>query len=282
MFNNDEFLIVVAGGNIGEGNAYNTVGEPATGKNIIAVGSHHNGGSSAPIGPGGIEYASGFSSRGPTRDGRQKPDVLAPGHYILSAGAKPQEVGECDPAVGAVEPGESKDGLLSMEGTSMAAPALAGAAAIIRQYFNQGYYPSGQRNVNDIIDNPSSALIKGVIMNGAQYVLGVQNEDIGITPVSPYDETQNFGRVSLKDSLYIAGKTDVQLKIFDREVIEDTKSNVYTLAIDKSQGCSNTKLSVTLLWNEPGVGVSLLCLFRRASFVTLPCFVHIHSQFQVA
>jgi subtilisin family serine protease len=113
---------LLAAGNIGEGNAYNTVGEPATGKNIIAVGSHHNGGISASRYSKGIEYASGFSSRGPTKDGRMKPDVLAPGHFILSAGAKPQELGECDPTVGTVEPGEHKDGLLSMEGTSMAAP----------------------------------------------------------------------------------------------------------------------------------------------------------------
>ena len=28
MYENDEFLIVVAAGNIGEGNTYNTVGEP--------------------------------------------------------------------------------------------------------------------------------------------------------------------------------------------------------------------------------------------------------------
>eukprot|EP00804_Cyclotella_cryptica_P001480 CCRYP_003711-RB/>CCRYP_003711-RB protein AED:0.06 eAED:0.06 QI:416/1/1/1/1/1/7/71/879 len=252
MFSNDEFLIVVAAGNIGEGNAYNTVGEPATGKNIIAVGSHHNGGSSAPVDSKGTEYASGFSSRGPTRDGRQKPDVLAPGHYILSAGAKPQVVGECDPMVGTVEPGGSEDGLLSMEGTSMAAPAVAGAAAIVRQYFNQGYYPSGKRNSDNIIKNPSSTLIKGIIMNGAQYVKGVQNEFLGLTPVSPYDETQNFGRVSLKDSLYIAGKTDVQLKIFDREIVGDSESNVYNIVIDKSQGCTNSKFSVTLLWNEPG------------------------------
>lgn len=84
MFENDEFLIVVAAGNIGEGNAYNTVGEPATGKNIIAVGSHHNGGNSAPANSKGIEYASGFSSRGPVRDGRQKPDVLAPGELYAS------------------------------------------------------------------------------------------------------------------------------------------------------------------------------------------------------
>lgn len=158
-------------------------------------------------------------SRGPTKDGRQKPDVLAPGHYILSAGALPNEVGECDPAFGTVEPGGTQDGLLSMEGTSMAAPALAGAAAIVRQYFNDGYYPSGKQNDQDIIENPSSALIKGIIMNGAQYLQGVQNEFKGVTPVEPYDETQNFGRISLKDSLYIAGKTDVQLQIFDREEI---------------------------------------------------------------
>ena len=35
--------------------------QAATGKNIIAVGSHHNGGSSSPQNSKGIEYASGFS-----------------------------------------------------------------------------------------------------------------------------------------------------------------------------------------------------------------------------
>lgn len=235
----------------------------ATGKNIIAVGSHHNGGGSAPRNSEGIDYASGFSSRGPTKDGRQKPDVLAPGHFILSAGAQPNEVGECDPTFGTVNPGGSGDGLLSMEGTSMAAPALAGAAAVVRQYFNDGFYPSGKRNSNDSIINPSSALIKGVIMNGAQYLKGVDNAFIGVTPVAPYDETQNFGRISLKDSLYIAGQTDVQLQVFDREEIEDKETKSYSFIIDKSQGCTHSKFSVTLIWNEPGVSVfDEDCLFN--------------------
>ena len=198
-------------------------------------------------------------SRGPTSDGRQKPDVLAPGHFILSAGALPKEVGECDPVLGTVEPGDSGGGLLSMEGTSMAAPALAGAAAIVRQYFNDGFYPSGERNDADKIENPSAALIKGVIMNGAQYVDGVQNKIIGITPVTPYDETQNFGRISLKDSLYIAGKTNTRLSIFDREAIGDEETKTYRFVIDRSNGCTNPNFSITLIWNEPGVSVLNQC-----------------------
>ncbi|KAL7513731.1 hypothetical protein ACHAXN_010998 [Cyclotella atomus] len=270
MFENDEFLIVVAAGNIGEGNAYYTVGEPATGKNIIAVGSHHNGGDSSPNRSEGIQYASGFSSRGPVRDGRMKPDVLAPGHYLLSAASLPDEVGECDPSFGTVEAGKTQDGLLSMEGTSMAAPALAGAAAIVRQYFNQGFYPSGKRNDGDIIDNPSSALVKGILMNGAQYVDGVDNLFLGITPVQPYDETQNFGRISLKDSLYVAGKTDVQLRVFDREVIGDQESITYSFTIDRSQGCTNPNVSVTLIWNERGsIPGCMKCLLNNLDLTVM-------------
>ena len=36
-----------------------------------------------------------------------------------------------------------KCGLVSMKGTSMSTPLVAGAAALVREYFTQGYYPSG-------------------------------------------------------------------------------------------------------------------------------------------
>ena len=64
----------------------------------------------------GISY---FSSRGPTADGRKKPDVVAPGEKIVSARHdwKDKE----NPAV--------DDLYVEMSGTSMAAPHVAGLLA---------------------------------------------------------------------------------------------------------------------------------------------------------
>ena len=142
MYENDDFLIMVAAGNSGHDDTPYTVGSPATAKNIIAVGAHHNTGSSTPKHGLGPSYIADFSSRGPTSDGRTKPDLLAPGKAVLSAGAQPDEFGECDPGKVPSANGKS-DGVLSLQGTSMATPVVSGTAAIIRQYFAQGYYPTG-------------------------------------------------------------------------------------------------------------------------------------------
>ncbi len=163
MYDNDEFLILVAAGNSGAGDAPSTVGSPATGKNIIAVGAHHNTDSSQPKGGLGPSYIADFSSRGPTSDGRTKPDILAVGKAVLSAGALPYIIGECDPSNGKIpDAGSKADGVLSLQGTSMATPVVSATAAIIRQYFMQGYYPTGVKVEANIIENPSGALIKAV------------------------------------------------------------------------------------------------------------------------
>ncbi|KAJ8598367.1 hypothetical protein CTAYLR_002959 [Chrysophaeum taylorii] len=76
-----------------------------------------------------------FSSRGPTFDGRIKPDVVAPGDAIYSAKAAPSAATEtCT--------------LTPASGTSMSTPVVAGIVALLQQYFSDGYYPTGVAGAN--------------------------------------------------------------------------------------------------------------------------------------
>lgn len=81
-----------------------TLSIPATARTVISVGACR---SSAPL------TLSDTSSRGPTRDGRRKPELTAPGVEIVAA-----------------QSGTS-DGLVGNTGTSMAAPHVAGAVALL-------------------------------------------------------------------------------------------------------------------------------------------------------
>jgi len=83
-----------------------SISDPANSDLCIAVGSVHK---SAPH-KYGVSY---FSSKGPTLDGRQKPDLVAPGERIYSCNADLT----------------AADAYIEMSGTSMAAPHVSGAIA---------------------------------------------------------------------------------------------------------------------------------------------------------
>jgi len=255
IFGEEDLLVNVAAGNSGRFDALNTVGSPAVSKNILSVGASQ----SAPPGidpkQDGPAYLADFSSRGTTGDGRMKPDLVAPGETILSAGARPGLPYSCDPPDGNLPRlGMGRDGLVWMAGTSMATPVTSGTAALVREYFAKGYYPDGVQGSGPAITNPSAALMKAVLMNGAQYISGVDNSpQLGIdTPAFPYDDAQGFGRVSLIDSLRLADKNDVRTMIWDREVIDNLSVKSYDVTIETPDDCETAQLRATLIWAEPG------------------------------
>jgi subtilisin family serine protease len=114
-----------------------TVGLSATGDGCIAVASHVTRNSwTGDIGANQDNQAvigrtSSFSSLGPTRDGRWKPDISAPGQYVTAALADRSELSAWD------ERALVNQRLLTIEGTSMAAPVITGIVALLLQKNNQ-------------------------------------------------------------------------------------------------------------------------------------------------
>lgn len=106
---NEGFLEINQGGEAVGLNMDLSIGDPANLDEAVAVGSVHK------VRPHhyGVSY---FSSRGPTADGRCKPDVVAPGERILScrAGGRGRSL---------------QDLYVALSGTSMAAPHVSGVLA---------------------------------------------------------------------------------------------------------------------------------------------------------
>ncbi len=122
--------ITTASGRIIGGDSASTIDEPGNARRVLTVGSF-NTKNTWPSLAGQQDYAaefplgslSDFSSQGPTRDGRTKPEIAAPGAWICAA------LSSSAPAIGFLV---NPDGVHTMElGTSMSAPHVSGAAALL-------------------------------------------------------------------------------------------------------------------------------------------------------
>ncbi|GGL76526.1 hypothetical protein GCM10010129_20310 [Streptomyces fumigatiscleroticus] len=106
-------LFAIAAGNEGEFGEQ-TIGSPGSAAAALTVGAVD-----------GKDKLASFSSTGPGLDGAVKPDVTAPGVDITAASAANSVIAQ--------EVGEKPAGYVTISGTSMATPHVAGAAAILKQ-----------------------------------------------------------------------------------------------------------------------------------------------------
>lgn len=259
-----DYLIVVAAGNAGaqeevdDGigrNGLRSLASPASAKNCLTVGASC---SPRPDGPyagknwrsydgarpprrpamadlpltGDAEIVAPLSSRGPSDDGRIKPDLVAPGVGIAAALSA-----DCDSPRHPSQAWPHSYHFLS--GTSMAAPLVAGAAAIVRQYL-----------VEERGHEPSAALVKAILINGAFRAAGEPFNDARIGSPNFH---QGFGRLYLSRAIPISDDPGFSLQFVDfrddsLEALHVTANPIWRtpLLLD-----APGPLSVTMTWMDP-------------------------------
>ncbi|MFL6212362.1 MAG: S8 family serine peptidase [Blastocatellia bacterium] len=228
---NQELTIIFSSGNKGTGGHLTS---PGNAKNTIVVGASENlrpgldGCQIDSTGGDNINDIIDFSSSGPTTDGRFKPEIIAPGTHIQ--GARSQDRGFT--AGGVCGPGNYPPEQVTYtwsSGTSHAAPAVSGAAALLRQFFQQS-----------VGHPPSPAMVKAYLTNAATYMTGSRAND------TLPSQNQGFGLLNLGRVLDQAPRLMV-----DQDQVLGSTGQVYTLkgrVVDPSK-----PLRITLAWTDaPG------------------------------
>jgi hypothetical protein len=260
-----------------------SMGAPATAKNVISVGASENDrqghyecdagltytncgaqhGSNAiftygaawpadyPANPikddpsaGNANQMAAFSSRGPAADGRIKPDVVAPGTWVLS-GYSDKFQQQYDPSTNPQDSAYQYDGwgfplnqyYKYMGGTSMSNPLVAGGAAVVRDFYSKTY--GGM--------NASAALVKATIVNAAVDMLDENNDGVNDNANPIPNRHEGWGRVDLNSA------TNGRRQFVDGAASLTTGASAtypYTIA------SGGSPFKVTLAWSDPASSTS--------------------------
>ncbi len=172
-----------------------------------------------------------FSSRGPTSDGRTKPDVVAPGTWVLSTKST-----MLSPTATGWRPFPGSKRYFYMGGTSMATPLTAGAVAALRQHVRRDHR----------IARPTAALMKAVLVAGARRLPATAPDGTVL------DDHQGFGRV---DVAAVASPPDgVRLRLQQNRRVATGQSRRTTVTVVAAPDGEGTEpLRVVLAYSDyPG------------------------------
>jgi hypothetical protein len=208
-FDHETDLVIVAGDNGGDQFT------PENAKNALVVNAtrqHPNQG----------DFFRGVKKF--TQDGRRLPTVMAPGENIHSA----DDGTPC--------------GITVFGGASAAAPAVAGAAALVRQYFMEGWYPTGTLTTAHSLV-PTGALLKATLINATVDATGIPGY-----PGAP-TSGEGWGRILLEEALFFEGQ---QRRTIVKDVPRLRGLVTGQSATHRVDVVSSAEpLKVTLVWTEP-------------------------------
>ena len=243
------------GGNEGQGGEPDSLRAPATAKNVISVGAVEN---FRPLEPtnefaGYVDSSNqvaSFSSRGNVaigmegEFGRFKPDVVAPGTFIVSTrstNGPPSPYVIVSNMDNALTSGTNGVRWYRYDtGTSMSTPAVSGLLALMQEFFEQRLSRTN-----------SPALMKALLINGAR--------SLG----SPYDSQvnnfinyQGWGLVNLTNSipqqLLTNSESGWPLRFFDQSPTNSlTTGQTQTRYLQLSQDARSFPVRITLVWTDP-------------------------------
>jgi len=200
---NEPMVITASAGN---NDVDNSIESPGIAKNVITVGASmtFKGNGSYP------ESIAGFSSGGWTDDNRVKPDVVAPGAWNI-------------PSTSDVS------GYRELYGTSMANPIVAGAAAVVVEWYEDNFN-----------EKPSPAMVKSILINTANDLedtrgpIPNRDEGWGIPDLSKLEHEDSPG-------FYFEDQTSL---------LETGDKDIYT--IEPEDG--DEPLKISLVWTDKEAG----------------------------
>ncbi|WIX99851.1 S8 family serine peptidase [Amycolatopsis mongoliensis] len=221
-FENEEHVVIAAAANTTDRGTGN--GAPGIAKNVLCVAA-----SQGP--PDQMKFGSG--KPGPTADGRRKPDLMAVGNGIQSASLKRNSTAlYCDTGPYFKNP--------ELAATSWATPNAAAAAALVRQYFVEGWYPHGEKRADRRM-TPSGALIRAVLLNSTTNMTGIAGYP---------SDVEGWGQIQLDRTLVFKEGRRRRL------LVNDVRNSAgLTLHTSTSQrffvGDDHEQLKITLVWTDP-------------------------------